>query len=63
MRTPALPSAEDLTDEQIRGAACVWCGGRLTNATAVSLGEMPLDVGHRADWFPRSCPNCPTETS
>lgn len=63
MRTRPLPSAGELTDEQIRGAACVWCGGPLTNETAVSLGEMPLPVGHRAGWFPRSCPNCPPEAS
>ncbi|MFF9279493.1 hypothetical protein [Streptomyces griseosporeus] len=52
---PALPSVEELTPEQIRGAACVWCGTRLTAETAVDLGERRRP-GHSA--FPRGCRPC-----
>lgn len=53
---PPLPSVGDLSEQQIRGTACVHCGIILDNATAVDLGAQPL---RRADsvtsWFPRAC--------
>lgn len=36
--TTRLPAPDTLTDAQLRGAACVWCAGRLATATAVDLG-------------------------
>lgn len=47
-----LPSPDDLTSEQVRGADCVWCTARLTGETAVDLGEHLDDGVH---WFPRAC--------
>lgn len=47
-----LPSPEGLADGRARGAACVWCGVRLTAEVAVDLGEQVFD-GVR--WFPRAC--------
>ncbi|MET9467819.1 hypothetical protein ABZY44_24050 [Streptomyces sp. NPDC006544] len=55
--TADLPPIGDLSEQQIRGAACVRCGVHLDNATAVDLGERR---GRRAGspfrWFPRACP-------
>lgn len=47
-----LPSPDDLTADQARGADCVWCAARLTAETATDLGEH-LAGGIR--WFPRAC--------
>ena len=52
----ALPPLDDLTEEQLRGATCIWCGQDLTTDTAVDLGERRhkrLD-GHYST-FPRGC--------
>ncbi|MFF9284880.1 hypothetical protein [Streptomyces griseosporeus] len=58
-----LPEPVGLTEDQLRGAACVWCGERLTIETAIDLGEHTAqsgansrDLGGR--WYPRSCRPC-----
>ncbi|WP_435272208.1 hypothetical protein [Streptomyces parvulus] len=45
----ALPLFRTLTDDQARGAVCVWGDQRLNAETAVDLGEQ---LGR---WFPRAC--------
>ncbi|MFJ9038035.1 hypothetical protein ACIRF8_15750 [Streptomyces sp. NPDC102406] len=57
MATQHLPRTGGLTEDQLRGRACVWCGDHLDNATAVDLGPQILtQLGHQAHWFPRACP-------
>ena len=56
-----LPDLDGLTDDQTRGATCVWCpvdSPPLTVETAIDLGEhMSLLSGSTSPmrWFPRSC--------
>lgn len=50
-----LPQVLGLTDEQRRGAVCVWCSTPLTAETARDLGERPAD-GTRI--WPRGCTPC-----
>jgi hypothetical protein len=53
---PALPPVGSLTEEQIRGAACVRCGIVLDNATAVDLGPRDARIADLpVRWFPRAC--------
>ncbi|MGW8387564.1 hypothetical protein ACWGMW_03160 [Streptomyces albidoflavus] len=53
-----LPDPATLTDEQLRGSACVYGGSRLDPADAVSLG-VQLDPRYPgARWYPRACPAC-----
>jgi hypothetical protein len=54
-----LPAWRDLSDQQVRGAACVWCGIFLATPTAVDLGVRRIKVldGH-LDTFPRACRAC-----
>ncbi|MGW4505667.1 hypothetical protein ACWENO_13610 [Streptomyces sp. NPDC004436] len=53
---PTLPPVGTLTEDQVRGAACVWCGAPLDSTTAVDLGERPARIGDLAvRWFPRAC--------
>ena len=60
----ALPSLDDLTDDQTRGATCVWGGEELTTAIAVDLGwQMTPLQGSTSPmrWSPRACPKCTLE--
>lgn len=56
----ALPSPAELTEDQVRGATCVWGADEapLTDEAAVDLGprRMKRLDGHY-DWHPRSCPD------
>ncbi|MFD8577420.1 hypothetical protein ACFV1H_19055 [Streptomyces virginiae] len=53
---PALPDVGTLTEDQVRGAACVWCGVILDNATAMDLGERSARIADLAvRWWPRAC--------
>jgi hypothetical protein len=55
----ALPSLDTLTEDQVRGGACVWGGEPLTAATAVDLGERRTRrAGTLVSWFPRGCRSC-----
>lgn len=57
--TRELPPVAGLSDEQQRGAACVWCATELTVQTAVDLGARRIDAhGSSVQWFPRGCSNC-----
>lgn len=55
-----LPSVEEMSVDQLRGAACVWC------AAALTAGDRGLDLGARqrgrvpyfAAWYPRACQPC-----
>lgn len=52
-----LPPIGTLSEQQIRGTACVHCGIHLDNATAVDLGERHVSrAGQQVRWFPRACP-------
>jgi hypothetical protein len=58
-----LPELTKLTDDQVRGANCIWCKASLTADTAVDFGEQTSPapwstsvIGMR--WYPRACPNC-----
>jgi hypothetical protein len=54
-----LPAWRDLSDQQVRGAACVWCGIFLAPPTAVDLGVRRIKVldGH-LNTYPRACRTC-----
>ncbi|MGW1024176.1 hypothetical protein ACWD4J_10720 [Streptomyces sp. NPDC002577] len=48
-----------LSEQQVRGKACVWCAVALDNGTAVDLGPRAMKVvDDQARWFPRSCSSC-----
>lgn len=51
-----LPQFLGLSDEQRRGAVCVWCNESLTAETARDLGERPAPDGTRM--WPRGCTPC-----
>ncbi|MEU3507976.1 hypothetical protein ABZ733_08590 [Streptomyces longwoodensis] len=54
-----LPPLDDLTEDQVRGTACVWCATGLSMDTAVDLGERRhkrLDGSYST--FPRACRPC-----
>ncbi|GHA28543.1 hypothetical protein GCM10010372_30390 [Streptomyces tauricus] len=54
-----LPAPETLSEPQMCGRACVWCGDALSNDTAVDLGVRTAEVhGITADWFPRTDKRC-----
>lgn len=60
----APPLLDDVTDDQTRGATCVWCHTPLTTAMAVDLGEqMSPWQGSTSPmrWTPRACPKCTGE--
>jgi hypothetical protein len=53
---PTLPPVGTLTEDQIRGAACVHCGIVQDNATAVDLGPRDARIADLpVRWFPRAC--------
>lgn len=59
MSVKELPSLTGLSEQQIRGKACVWCAIALENGTAVDLGRRPIQyAGTQTSWFPRGCPSC-----
>lgn len=52
-----LPRMFELSEQQIRGTACVYCAVRLDNGDAVDLGERRTNrAGSVIRWFPRACP-------
>ncbi|MFF8910151.1 hypothetical protein [Streptomyces olivaceoviridis] len=57
-----LPEFHTLSQDQVRGATCVWDGVGLNSATAIDLGERKLKrVAGRVSWFPRACRRCALE--
>lgn len=55
-----LPPISDLTEEELCGRACTWCGNILVGMQSVDLGERDED-GRRI--FPRACPTCTVLTT
>ncbi|MEV0981187.1 hypothetical protein [Streptomyces sp. NPDC049915] len=54
-----VPSLNDQSGMQVRGAACVWDGAPLTAETAVELGERRhRRLDGRYSTFPRGCAPC-----
>lgn len=54
-----FPSLDELSEEQVRGTACVWDGIPLSTATAVDLGERKVKLLDGAiSMFPRGCRPC-----
>lgn len=54
-----LPELGSLTEQQVRGRACVWCAVALNNATAHDLGLRSMRrLDTELAWFPRSCRPC-----
>ncbi|MFI1371365.1 hypothetical protein ACH4UY_05045 [Streptomyces longwoodensis] len=54
-----LPPLAGLAEDQVRGAACVWCATALSTDTAVNLGgrrHRRLDGAYST--FPRACRPC-----
>jgi hypothetical protein len=51
-----LPPVGELSEQQVRGTACVHCGIHLGDGPAVDLGEQQAHIGDlRVRWFPRAC--------
>ena len=53
-----LPDLDEQTQDQKRGAACVWCGTGLSAETAVDLGERRHRGPGHFSTFPQSCRPC-----
>lgn len=56
-----LPDLNTRTDDQTRGATCVYDGIPLVPQTAVNLGERMSPLTGTTSpmrWFPRACPTC-----
>lgn len=49
-----------LTDEQLRGAHCVWCCEPMDAETALDFGQHTgtVDGVDGSAWFPRACKPC-----
>lgn len=59
--TRNLPPTESLTERQLRGADCVFCGRDLFLGDVRNLGEQTREVfGSVVAWFPRADPGCLT---
>lgn len=58
-RPRPIPPVGDLSEPQVRGAACVHCAVRLDNGSAVDLGPRTAQqAGVEVRWFPRACRAC-----
>ncbi|MGQ4349673.1 hypothetical protein [Streptomyces sp. SAS_275] len=54
-----LPGIGELTEQQVRGQACVWDAVPLSGVPAVDLGpQTAARAGSPVRWFPRGCPSC-----
>jgi hypothetical protein len=54
-----LPGPAGLSEQQVRGRACVWCAVALSNATAIDLAVREVSAhGSPTHWFPRGCRPC-----
>lgn len=54
-----LPALGELTEQQVRGQACVWDAVPLSGVPAVDLGPQSAQrAGASVQWFPRGCPSC-----
>jgi len=56
-----VPGFDSLTEDQVRGLACVWDGTPLKDATAVDVGpRTAARLDGELHWYPRACPVCAT---
>lgn len=54
-----LPPVETMSEAQLRGAVCVFCGGTTVPGDVVDLGSRSVDAhGSSASWFPRRHLRC-----
>ena len=54
-----LPDLDTLSEQQVRGVACVWDGIVLAPQTSVDLGRREASrAGQDVPWFPRACRRC-----
>lgn len=54
-----VPALATLTEQQVRGQACVWDGAPLFGVPAFDLGEhTTMRAGQPVRWFPRACRSC-----
>lgn len=54
-----VPDPGGLSEQQVRGRACLWCAVALSNTTAIDLGVREASAhGTHTRWFPRSCRPC-----
>lgn len=54
-----LPDWIDLSDHQVRGAACVWCASPLASGAVVDLGARRIKASDGTiSVFPRACRRC-----
>ncbi|MEV7140784.1 hypothetical protein [Streptomyces tauricus] len=59
-----FPGLADLSEQQVRGTACVWSGTPISTATAVDLGERKIRLLDGAiSMFPRGCHGCTAEAA
>lgn len=58
LTSPLLPSVDVLSDGQVRGGDCVYCGVTLRPGDAVDLGVRNLRRDGALHWFPRACRSC-----
>jgi len=57
-----LPDWVDLSDHQVRGAACVWCAAPLASGAVVDLGARRIKASDGTiSVFPRACRRCVAE--
>jgi len=62
LRSLRLPSLDGLTEQQVRGTACVWGGSAFEgDGQAVDLGPRRMKrLDGAYDWYPRACSFCVT---
>lgn len=54
-----VPAFATMSDDQVRGRSCAWCGVTLAPETAVDLGARHIRVlDQRVSRFPRGCRQC-----
>jgi hypothetical protein len=59
-----LPSLDGLTEQQVRGTACVWDGVPLLGIEAVYLGPRTKKrLGQTYQWSPQACTRCVREAA
>jgi hypothetical protein len=59
MSVKELPGITGLSEQQVRGKACVWCGVTSENGKAIDLGQRPAQfAGSQVSRFPRGCCPC-----
>lgn len=56
-----LPPSSDLSEAELCGRDCTWCGAHLLGRASVDLGERDDESGRRI--FPRACPKCAVLTA